>query len=1089
MALENLFHEKSISIEGIMNLIRGSGGGGKGGGGASFSMKEESDSLQSISYAQVLDVVSEGEIGGLVDGLHSVFLDGTPVVDSDGNLNFKGVFIESRNGTQIQTAIPGFPSAENEVSIGVEVEQATPVVRSIANFADAINVRIGIPQLTVTDTSNGELKGGSVQFAIEVNTNGGGWVQKANDTIIGKCVSKYQKSYRIELGVGSHQVRVRRITADSVSSAVVNKIFWDSYGQVVDSKLKYPNTALMGVRVDASNFSSIPTRAYEIKGIKIKVPSNYDPESRVYTGIWDGTFIVAWSNNPAWVFYDLATNTRYGAAIPESQVDKWGLYTVAKYCDQLVDDGFGNKTPRFTTNCYFQSREEAFNLLRDLSNRFRGMFYFQGGLLSVSQDAPTDPAFLFNRSNVIDGRFTYQGTAKANRYTVVLVTWNDPENQYRPTVEYVSDDDAVAKYGVIQKEITALGCTNRAEAHRLGKWEIYVSQYETETVTFKIAAEGAKLRLGHIIKVQDPVRAGSRLGGRVKTGALGSIIVDADLTLDLVNESYTVLVTLPSGVVESRIVTGYSAREISWGTNLSEVPHNYATWILASNSIEPQTFRVVSITETENGYNVMALSHRTEKYDYIESNLSLENRNITSISIVPDIPTGLKVTENLYESGGEIRNKATFSWEAKARAAGYQVFYKTESGNTVSTGTVASNEVEILNLDEAVYEFTVYAVSALGVRSAKASIQYEILGKKIAPENVQDFSLMPLSDYAQLTWKKTTSLDVLIGGRIRIRHTPDIASLAEWKNAVDVALLPGNATQAQVPLLSGTYMAKFIDSTGNVSESETLIYTNIPEARKVNVVATLNENPTFNGSKVNMLYSDQYGGLVLTGTQNIDDVADFDSLDTIDFSGGVSAMGSYEFENKVDVGGLYSCKVTLNLKVEAFDVYDKIDSREGLIDTWGDIDGNNLETVNAQAFMATTEDDPANLSAVWTEWKPFFVGEYKARGFKFKIEATSEVENHSIVVKELSVVVDMPDRSESSNNINSLGSGFLTISYEKAFKAVPALMITAKSLSAGERPVITNETTNGFDIKFVDSGGANVVRSFDYVSIGYGRKI
>jgi hypothetical protein len=1070
-----------------MKLIQGSGGGGKGSGGGSFSVKEAKDSLQSISSVQIIDLISEGEIGGLLNGAHSIFLDGTPLIDSDGNSNFKSVSYDSRNGTQSQTAIPGFPSAETEIQVGVLVTAATPVVRSISGLADAINVRIGIPQLTVTDSSSGELKAGEVSFKIEVNTNGGGWVQVDNDTINGKCVSKYQLTYRIPVTSGaSIQVRVSRVTPDSASSLIVDKIYWDSYGQVIDDKLRYPNSALMALRVDASNFSSVPVRSYEIKGLKIKVPSNYDPESRAYTGIWDGTFQVAWSNNSAWVMYDLATNSRYGAGIPESQVDKWAFYKAAQYCDELVDDGFGAKSPRFTTNCYFQTRDEAFNLLKDLANRFRGIFYFQGGLLSISQDAPQDPTHLFTRSNVVDGKFSYQSTPKSSRYTACLVTWNDPSNDYKPAVEYVYDDDAIAEYGYLEKEITALGCTNQAEAHRIGKWEIYISQYETEMVMFKLGIEGANVKLGDIIKVQDPMKSGNRMGGRIKTATLGSVTIDDDIVLNFATDQYKLYVSLPDGTVGTPTVTSQVGR-VLYFANLAQVPHDQGCWLLESTNVKPLTFRIVSIGVENNSYAIAALSHDDGKYSYIENDVSLQPRQVTSLSITPDIPTDLAITENLYESNGGVKNKVTFSWESKAKAATYAVFYKKNGGNSVSLGEVTANEIEIFDLDETSYEFSVYSVSSIGIRSLKAAITYEIQGKKTAPENVQNFSLIPLGSYGLLTWDRSVSLDVLNGGRVWIRFSPDPVGTASWKNAVDIAAaLPGSATSAQIPMVTGTIMAKFVDSTGNTSPAETVIYTNIPAALKVNVVDTVNETAVgYTGLKTNMAYLEQYGGLCLTGSQNVDSITDFDSVASLDFSGGVAPSGSYEFSRIVDLGGVYTSKTTLAIQAQAVDVTDKIDNRTELLDSWTDFDGSNIDTVNAKVYMAITEDDPNGVSPNWSSWRPFFVGEVRARGFKFKLVATSDFQNHSIIIKTLSVTIDMPERTELGSNISS-NVGGTAIVFAKPFKGLSTIGITARNLASGDRWAITADSVTGFTIQFFDSTGTPISRNFDYVAIGYG---
>ncbi|MFM1788272.1 MAG: hypothetical protein RLZZ166_739, partial [Pseudomonadota bacterium] len=337
------------------SLIIGAGGG-KGGGGSARVAQEAPDSLRSKAYARVVDLVCEGEIEGLAAGLQSVYLDDTPIQNSDGSYNFTGVTLEARTGTQQQNYIPGFSSVENEVSVGVECKYDQPVVRSITDpDVDAVRIKVSIPTLTLQDTTNGDLNGTLVTYAIDLQSRGAGYVQILQDTVSGKTSSRYQRSYYVPLsGTGPWDVRLRRITADSTQTSLQNKTFLESYTEVIESKLRYPNSALMALRVDASQFTSIPRRSYDLKLLRVRIPSNYFPETRSYAGVWDGSFKVAWTDNPAWCFYDLVTNTRYGLGnyILESQVDKWALYRVAKYCDELVPNGLGGYEPRFTCNLY-----------------------------------------------------------------------------------------------------------------------------------------------------------------------------------------------------------------------------------------------------------------------------------------------------------------------------------------------------------------------------------------------------------------------------------------------------------------------------------------------------------------------------------------------------------------------------------------------------------------------------------------------------------------------------------------------------------------------------------------------------------------
>jgi len=499
-------------------LIRGSGGGGKGGGGGGRVAVESPDSLRSKAFARVLDLISEGEIVGLVDGAKSIYLDETPLQNEDGSYNFQGVELVTRTGTQSQSYVPGFPAVENETGVGVEVKASASVTRQISNpEIDAIRVRVSIPQLTEQNISNGDLLGASVEYAIDVQSNGGGFVTYLTDTVSGKTTSKYERSYRVELtGSAPWDIRVRRITPDSTKAALQNKTFWESYTEIIDAKLRYPNSALVGIKIDSSQFNNVPRRAYDVKLLKVRVPTNYDPVNRTYTGIWNGSFKVEWTDNPAWCFYDLLTNDRYGLGglIDQTQVDKWALYSVARYCDELVPDGFGGTEPRFTCNIYIQSRAEAYRVIQDMASIFRGMVYWQSGAVTVSQDAPADPVYLFTPANVVGGNFVYSGSSAKARHTVALVSWNDPEDFYRQKVEYVEDAAGIARYGIIQTNITAIGCSSRGQANRVGRWLLYSEQSEAEVVVFKTGMEGAVARPGQIIQVADPVRGGARRGGR-----------------------------------------------------------------------------------------------------------------------------------------------------------------------------------------------------------------------------------------------------------------------------------------------------------------------------------------------------------------------------------------------------------------------------------------------------------------------------------------------------------------------------------------------------------------------------------------------
>ncbi len=538
--------------------IRGAGGGKGGGGGAAI---EDDDTLFSDSKARIIDLLSEGEIVGLLNAEKSIYLNETPLQDSAGGSNFDDVAYITREGTNSQTHIPGFAGTENSVGVGIIVTKVPPgaITETFSSTTvDAIRVIIHTPSLLDAENDKGDLHGSTVSFKIYIEKdNDGSWILAKTDSFTGKTSAKYERAYRIDIpatwkssGFTSIAIKVERTSDDASSTKIQNKIFFSSYAKIIDNKLRYPNSAIIATQVDARQFTSIPNRAYEIKGVKIKVPSNYtpydpghcslagyrrqdrctqaggtwigtSPGGTLYTGSWDGTF---------------DTDDRYGLGkwLSANQMDKWSLYEIGKYCDAVdnsgnfigVDDGWGNKEARFTCNLYLQGREEAFKVLNDISSVFRGMIYWQQGQISAIQDAPKDPVMNFSDANVIDGIFTYEGTSRKQRHNVAHVTWNNPEDFYRQNVEYVEDAPGIvnANNQIFSTSIVAVGCTSQGQARRVGKWVLYTERHETETVTFTTGMEGAVIRPGDLIKIADSHRAGIRYGGRIAAGSTTTTI-------------------------------------------------------------------------------------------------------------------------------------------------------------------------------------------------------------------------------------------------------------------------------------------------------------------------------------------------------------------------------------------------------------------------------------------------------------------------------------------------------------------------------------------------------------------------------------
>ncbi len=764
--------------------------------------------LRSRAYARIMDLVSEGEIEGLVDGAKSIYLDGTPLQNADGTFNFQNVTYDTRTGTNSQAYVPGYAGVESETNVNTEVKASASVVRTVSNTdVNAVRVTVSVPALYF-QKDDGDLKGQTVSLAIDVQPSGGSYSEVLADDIDGKTTSKYQRSYRVPLtGTGPWNIRLRRVTADTTNPRLQNKTFWDSFTEIIDTKMRYPNSALVSVRFDAATFSGVPTRAYDLKLKRVQVPSNYNPTTRTYTGTWNGTFQTAWSDNPAWCFYDLVTNSRYGLGefIDPAQVDKWALYAIGQYCDELVDDGLGGTEPRFTCNLYLQSRAEAYKVVQDLASCFRSMVYWASGSLTLAQDAPSDPVALFTQANVIDGQFSYSGSSAKARHTVALVTWNDPDDLYAQKVEYVEDQEAIARFGVVPTEVVAIGCTSRGQAARVGRWLLYSERYESETVTFQTGVEGAVARPGQVIKVADASRAGVRRGGRISSATTSAITLDAPANLGAT--SWTLYAMLPDGSVDQSQVASASGNTVNLVTPLAAAPQAGAQWIMSASNVEAQTFRVLTVAEQDGGIiEITALKHDPQKYDAVEDGLVLQSRDITELTPAPAAPASLVLGEFLYTYQAEVRAAISIGWPNVPGASAYRVQWSKDDGNFNEAITSVS-DYDILDITPGAFVVRVYSVGPTGRESATyTEATITALGKTAPPADVTGLqAIIDPSIGITLTWDKVADLD-LDGYEIKDGATVlGVAKTTSFK----VGLLPTGTKTYTVRALdtSGTYSA------------------------------------------------------------------------------------------------------------------------------------------------------------------------------------------------------------------------------------------------------------------------------------------
>ncbi len=1049
--------------------------------------------LDSKSRLNTLEILCEGEIEGVVTPYESVYLNETRVKRPNSTkYNFPEFSYRYNRGTNDQSYFKYGTYPSTTVPVGTELLKDVENIYTINDSSvDEVELVFGTPAFFKTE-DDGDVVGTTAAVKIYVQNNGGGYTLVGTEAFKGKTLTHYQKLRKIKLnGSAPWDIKIVRDTGNSTPTNS-RSIYLESYNVISSEKFNYPNTAMVHTSIPTEYFGSFPSRYFDVKMRKIQIPSNATVRSDgslTYSGSWDGTFQTAWSANPAWVFYDMLLNTRFGCGdfIDSDKVDKWALYTIGQYCDELVPDGFGSTEPRFVCNVLITERKDAYSLLNSLASIFRGMTYWSAGQVLAVQDSPAEPVYLFNNANVEDGIFSYEGSSLNARHSVAVVAWRDPSNFYKQKIEVIEDREAISLFGVRQVEIDAVGCTSRGQARRFGKWAMYAEQYETDVVTFKTGLEGAPIRPFDIIKVADAMRAGARFGGRVVSATTTAITVDDTTISPTVISGSKLSVVLSDGTIEQRNVLSYSAGVFTVDIAFSSAPSAQAMWVLEPTNVDAQLFRVLSVKEDSQGfYKISALTHNPSKHDYIDTNNNLDVLDFTLLNEDPDDPENLTISESLYAQGSKVFSKVVFSFSPVAGAVKYKIAYQGNEDSIVYLSDIVSTTVEILNLKEGPHTFFVTAENGLGRKSATVSIDYTVAGKLTPPSDVQNFSLVPVERMAFLTWDVATDLDVLIGGFVRIRYTP-LTSLQSWTDAVDVGpLLNGNTTQYALPLLTGTYLAKFIDSSGNASETAAQIVTTIPDEGLKNIVVTETEHPDFLGTHSGTQPYAPLNALTLATTDFIDDVTDVDALSSFDWFGSVQTSGEYTFENTVDLNDVFSSRVTASVETIGFNIGNKIDDIVELMDDWSTFDGSDFDDVNAVLYMRTTEDDPSG-SPTWTEWKPFLIADYVARGFQFKVKLTSGDATHNIAVTGLSVEIDMPDRIENFYDITS-GAGSYNLVYANPFKAVPVVGITAKDMTTGDYFIITGESESGCTIHFKNAGGTSVSRKFNAIVRGYGKQ-
>jgi predicted phage tail protein len=1106
-----------------LRRVAAGGGGGKGGGGSQGQAHQPNiapNTLRSLATVRILEVLSEGPVFGAsnapISMWQGVFLNGTPVVDQAGNAQFfikEGFF---REGWPSQDAVPGYPLGEAPFSVGVQVYNGVPVIRSFNTPISAVRYILQIPAL-YGQMDNGDVTGASVTYAFDISVDGGAWTNVVTEQISGKTMSPYQRAVRVQVPytTGTIQGRVTRFDPDP-GPQTQNLLFWSSYVEIIDGQIAYDDTCIAAMTIDAQQFSNPPTRGYLLDGLLLDVPSNYDSRARTYSGDWDGTFKQAWTNNPAWVLYGLLINERWGLGrfIDVTAVDKWSFYECAQYNDELVPDGSGGTEPRWTCNCVINTRQDAFTVLNSVASCMLALLYWSNGTVFVAQDRRAGaPTRLFTPADVEQGLFDYQGADYRSRWTAVAVQWNDPTDQYNQAVELVQDQQLVAQQGYRDTQQAAFACTSRGQAQRFGRWMIYTNQFETEVVSFKVGLENADVRPGEIVSISDPSRVGARLGGRLfdDPGA-DTLTLDAMPDQMITSPAAWTLYIVVGSAADADVPTVIAcAVQAVLGNNQVRVVGKLDTmvagclWMAASADAQPTHWRIASINDRGQGlYELLATEHHEEKFDYVDDGVLIPP---PVFSLVPTgvlaAPSDLAKQEYIYLDGsGTPQFGVVMSWQASPdpRITSYVLEMSGPNGDYRRFVGVPNVAQDVPAMRQGEWLAVLRGFDSLGRRTLPISLDFIPVGLSAKPLPPASLFITPQGQTCTLTWVPTGEIDVVF---YWLQWSPLTDGSATWETATtSIARVNRNTTQITTPTRSGTFMIKSIDALGQESvDFEAAIL--LPQITEQVQVAVEAEQPDWLGDLGTnwhvhvpelMLPPPTAPEVVPPGVYPGDRALAVNSSPT--------RVDVYGFDNALDLGIV--CNVSMAALVEAY----------------GEMMGRTMSTWVPLASQAPLASGVSGTMAAWVplasavplaigrsnqwdahvevrvsqdgvaydEWTPLKSALIAGRAFEWRLIGAVYDLATTLRMKRAEVDVQVPTRAISGNDLVLDGTGHLVVTYPRPFLARPSVQLTARQdLAPGGNIVLIESDAHHFKVEHRNAAGAPTAGgSIDYYVQGYG---